>query len=337
MPAPPGPYQLNGPAQDNSAANAANVSGTWAKALADANNAAATQQAGIAAGASTHNADVGAAAQQYAAGVGAQTTAQGNQLASDTSRANTTGTNATTAAGNQLAAQTTQQGNQLASDTSRYNTDSTNKTTSEGNQLAAQTSTANTSGTNAASELNAQTAANAQMHGQDLQFQAAQLPIQFAQSKFNTLLPMFQSAFNNGQGTVGGTPNLAPAPNVTVGGVYTPQQTAEQINAAQAHNAQLAATQDRQAQQSNAAKGSSSRSPILAALMQQDQAARMGADASSAQQIGLANAQANATQQTASEGLRSQVWNQANQQQIDATKNQQGYSSALLAALAGLS
>lgn len=299
--------QYNGPdyAQQASGQVAvANTQGAWQKALADANNAAATQQAQIGAGASTHNADVGAGAQQYAAGVGAATTQQGNQLASDTSRANTASTNATTA-----------QGNQLASDTSRF-----------GSTTQAQ-----------AARDTATTAANAQMHGQDLQFQAAQLPINFARDKFNTLLPMFQGAFNNGQGTAGGSANLAPAPNVTVGGVYTPQQTAEQVNAAQAHNAQLAATQDRQAQQSNAAKGSSSRSPILAALMQENQAARMGADSSSAQQIGLANAQANAQQQTASEGLRGQLWNQQNQQQIDVQHNNQGYSSALLAALAGLS
>lgn len=178
-----------------------------------------------------------------------------------------------------------------------------------------------------------------QQRSQDLNFQLGKMPFDWQREKFSQTFPLFQQALGNfGSGTQGqrvGGENT-PAPDVTVGGVYSPEQVRQQTNAAYSHNAGLAATANRDTQSNAAARGMSTNSPLVQALMGQQQAARMAADSDAARQIGFDAAGANAKQQTASEALREQTW-QANNQ-LDVNRRQQAASqqNALLAALSGL-
>lgn len=215
-------------------------------------------------------------------------------------------------------------GNRLQSDTTRFTAQLGADTAREGNRLQYDAA-------NRGNELQAQTA----QRGQDLSFRASMAPVEFARDRFNSVLPMFQTALAGGGDAerVGG--QNTPTPGVTVGGVYSPQQVDEQVNAARARNAEETATQQRLAREQGAARGMSSRSPLAAALDQRFASGRMAADADAERQIRFDAAGANARQQTASEGLRGQLWNQENALDIQRRQTAQQGRNALLAALAG--
>jgi hypothetical protein len=181
-----------------------------------------------------------------------------------------------------------------------------------------------------------------QRNGQQLNFEAAKLPFDWQREKFRQVFPLFQSGAGNGFGN--GQPGRAarrrgsntPTPNVTVGGVYSPQQVDQSVNAALAKNAQQTATANRDVGQTAAARGMSSRSPLVAALMGRNTAAQLGADADASRQIRGDAAAANAKQQTTSEALREQAWQAENQLDVNRRQVTGSQQNALLAALAGI-
>lgn len=197
----------------------------------------------------------------------------------------------------------TQEGNRMTADVAR-----------EGQQLGAETT----------------------RRGQDLQFQASMAPINWARERFNSVFPVFQQALEGGFGSerVGGT--NTPTPGITVGGVYSPQQIDQQVNAAKASSASDAATQKRMVEQQAGARGMSSRSPLVAALSGGIDAARMVGDADAERGIRFDAAGANAKQQLATETQRANVWAQNNQLDINRRQAIANQQNQLLAALAGI-
>ena len=198
--------------------------------------------------------------------------------------------------------------------------------------------------------------------GQDLDFRAAMAPVEWQRERFNQVLPLFTGVMRDfgtfeggGQpsGTMGtemysalggqasgtsrglGGSNL-PAPEITVGGVFSPEQTQQQLNAGYARNAMMADTQRRRIGESAGGRGMSGSSPLLSALSSGVGAAQMATDAETARETKLGHSKANAEQRLASEGLRSQQWSQANQGDIARRQLVQQQQNALVMALAGM-
>lgn len=163
---------------------------------------------------------------------------------------------------------------------------------------------------------------------------AATLPALLQQERFRSVFPFLQQQAGATFGQVGGTSQ--PLPNITVGGVYSPQQTQEQVNAARAGNDRSTASTQLQTQQKLAGKGFGATSPLLQALQSQQQMAGMQANSEAERGIRFDAAGANAKQQLASEQARQAQW--AQNEDIDVRRKQtqqQGYN-ALLSALTGL-
>lgn len=193
--------------------------------------------------------------------------------------------------------------------------------------------------------------------GQDLSFQEAMLPINWQRERFNTILPMFTGVVRNFGPFGGGSQQGVPAgtemyralgggggpgdptaglPGVTMGGVYSPQQTQEQINASQARNAAMAESQRRRIAESAGSRGMAGNSPLLQALQAGTGVAQMGADAEARRETQLAHAKANAEQRLGAETLRGQLWGER-ERQVTARQNTAAQQqSALLMALAGM-
>lgn len=226
----------------------------------------------------------------------------------------------------------TEGGNQLRAETDRRGQDLSRETTMRGQDFSRETT----------------------MRGQDLDFRAAMAPVEWQRDRFAQVLPLFTGVLRDfgsadfggplgaDPATTGGVPmrglggsNL-PQPEVTVGGVYTPQQTQQQLNAGYARTAAMAGTQRRKIAESAGARGLGGASPLLMALGAGVGAAQMGADAETARETQLAHAKANAEQQLASEGLRGQMWQAANQGDIARRQIVQQQQNALVMALAGM-
>lgn len=163
---------------------------------------------------------------------------------------------------------------------------------------------------------------------------ASTLPALLQQGRFQQVFPFLQQQAGAAFGTVGG--QSQPLPNITVGGVYSPQQTQEQVNASRASNDRSTATAQKQTQQKLAGQGFGGNSPLLKALQSQQQMAGMQANSEAERGIRFDAAGANAKQQLASEQARQSQW--AQNEDIDVRRKQtqqQGYN-ALLSALTGL-
>lgn len=109
---------------------------------------------------------------------------------------------------------------------------------------------------------------------------------QFKQDRFNSVFPWLQSQLSGIGGqlaTAGG--QSGPSPEISVGGVWNPQQTQQQVNAARAKNDQSAQTTMRTNAQSLGAQGFGSNSPLLASMNNQTQAGNLAAN--SAAEMGL--------------------------------------------------
>lgn len=163
---------------------------------------------------------------------------------------------------------------------------------------------------------------------------ASLAPLDFKKSVWNQISPLVTALGQGGAGDrVGGAG--APQPGVTVGGVWSPQQVDQQVNAAKSNNAMSAATQTRAAETGAAGRGFGANSPLLMALKGQIGAATMGANADADRQIRWDAAQGNAKQQLASEGLRGELWKAGEDSDIRRRQTANQGVSSLLAALGG--
>ncbi len=159
---------------------------------------------------------------------------------------------------------------------------------------------------------------------------------QMKQARLKSLLPMFSQGMAGGG--FGGAPGgmAAPKPEITVGGIYSPEALQAQINQTRAANDQGAATQIQQNQNQMAGRGMSTSSPLAMALGNQINAANMANNAGGESQLRFDAASANAKQRTASEGLRNQQWGMGEDQDIRRRTQQANQSQNFMTLLAGL-
>lgn len=177
--------------------------------------------------------------------------------------------------------------------------------------------------TDAAANQRAQLSANASV-----------LPAQLQQDRFKTLFPFLTNNFNQQEDRVGG--QNAPLPNITVGGVYSPQQTQEQVNAARASNDRSTQQQQVATQQRLAGRGFGGNSPLLQALQAQQGMAGMQANSEAERGIRFDAATQNARQLLSSEQARQAQWAQNEDADIRRRQVATQQRSALLSALTGL-
>jgi hypothetical protein len=124
---------------------------------------------------------------------------------------------------------------------------------------------------------------------------ASMYPHQLKQERFDTIFPWLQGqlgSFQSQMATAGG--QSGPSPEITVGGVYNPQQIQQQVNSARATNDRTAAGQMRRQSQDVAGRGFGSSSPLLMAMNGMTQANNMATNTDSEREIRMGAAQQNA-------------------------------------------
>jgi hypothetical protein len=183
-------------------------------------------------------------------------------------------------------------------------------------------------GQNASQQAVAKTQADAAMYAPRLQ-----------QERFNTVLPMFQDlmtqmATGGGMYQPGG--QVGQAPPITVGGVYSPDQTQQQVNAARAQNDAALQTYMRAAAGRLAGRGYGADSPVMAALAGQAQGQNVAANADSERQIRMTAAEQNAQHLLGTEQANLQRWNMMEDSDIRRRIPYLQQQTSMLAALAGL-
>lgn len=148
-----------------------------------------------------------------------------------------------------------------------------------------------------------------------LQLQLGMAPINFAQSKFNAVMPLISNLLGPGGagGGFGGAGGgaLSQQQRTAVGDLWTPQQIDQQVNAAKASNAQSASSASTNAARQTAGRGFGANSPLLAALQGQINASQMGQNAEADRNIRLSGAQANAQNRLQTGTLAEQQWQDA--------------------------
>lgn len=220
---------------------------------------------------------------------------------------------------------------QINAGTARYQADQNNASTRYGDALGAETARRGQDQSLALGNRQADVTSE----GNKLQFQAQMAPIDWSKEKFGKVFPLVQGLLSGGgsQGQlVGGAPR--PQPAVTPGGVYSDQETQQQVNAARAGIDQQAASQGRAAATRLAGQGFGGRSPLLAALQGQIQGQAMAAGADAERQTRLGAAEANAKQRLAAEDLMQQQWRDLEDSDIRRRQVTNNQTSALLSALA---
>lgn len=163
---------------------------------------------------------------------------------------------------------------------------------------------------------------------------AATLPAQLQQDRFRTIFPFLTSQYTDSNERVGG--QNAPLPNITVGGVYSPDQIQQQVNAGRAANDRSTAQSQKGTQDKLLGRGFGTNSPLLQAIQTQQQMAGMQANSELERQLRFDTAGANARQQTSSESLRQQQWAQNEDADIRRRQVANQQSNVLLQALASL-
>lgn len=194
----------------------------------------------------------------------------------------------------------------------------------------------------------AQAAADRGFQGQQndanrsLQQQLGLAPIEFQREKFNAIQPYINNLLGGlsggaGSGTFGTIGGSASAqPNISADPIYSQGMIDQQVNQAKANNAQQTATANRGVATKLAGQGFGSRSPLLASLQSQNQAAQMGSDATSENAIRFGSAKANSEQVLKGQTAQESAWNDYQDQDIRRRQTQVNGINGLLASLGGL-
>lgn len=161
-------------------------------------------------------------------------------------------------------------------------------------------------------------------------------PINLKRDIFNQVSPLLTGLLgqNQGGGLVGGANTVQPS--ISRGPMFSDQQINQQVNAAKSGNAQMAETANQAAAKKTAGQGFGSRSPLLAALQGQTNAARMGADADAERDIRFGAAQKNADQTYRTDQLAEQQWNDLQDADIRRRQSNLNYTTSLAGILGGL-
>lgn len=157
--------------------------------------------------------------------------------------------------------------------------------------------------------------------------EASKYPAMLQHQRYQQMLPFAMQQWNRAQGRVG------PAPEISVGPIWSDAQVQQQINAGRARNDEASASQKRDTEQNLAGKGYGSRSPLLAALQGQQDMSNMSRNSDLERETRWGTAQGNKEQILKTQQARSQQYLGVEdiKQRRDAAK-MQGLS-ALMAAL----
>ena len=140
--------------------------------------------------------------------------------------------------------------------------------------------------------------ANTALGTANIAAEASKYPAQLRQQRFDQVFPFVTGQFQNLAGQLGqvGGGAAGGGPTINATGVYTPEQTQQQVNSMRAGNDQQAQSQTRQAAQGLAGKGFGSQSPLLAALQAQYQGQAQQASTQGENDLRFQAAGANASQ-----------------------------------------
>jgi hypothetical protein len=165
----------------------------------------------------------------------------------------------------------------------------------------------------------------------------AAMPWDYRRQVFGTISPLLQGLLGGAGGSMraGGTPGEPPPPT-TNATVWDAGQIQSQINDQKATSAQAASTQERANAARVAGSGFGSNSPLLMALNNNVQSARMAGDSAAELATSLGASEANA--RLGVEQARTNAQNYATQTDAITRQRQSqlGYQSSLVAALAGM-
>lgn len=202
--------------------------------------------------------------------------------------------------------------------------DIANLTTAEQERVARYQADQQLAGTKYSSDTAAKTAAD-QLAAQTL--------------RFNTLLPLLQNYYDQsttGSGTTDLTVSIPQAPAITTGGVYSPQQIQQQVNATRAKTDTDTATKQQQMRKDLAGRGFGANSPLAAELATMMRGQGLAANTDAEQGLRFNAAGANAQQRLAAEQLAQQQYQSQLQFSSQLQQNKIAQQNALLAALASL-
>lgn len=167
------------------------------------------------------------------------------------------------------------------------------------------------------------------------EYNIAKMPIDWQKEKYNrtTGTPLYSQLTAGYNPAVFGGTNTPQTP-ITQGPIWTEQQIQGQVNQSKANNAQQTATQNTAAQNKAAGSGFGSRSPLVAALQGQNNAAMMANNAANEQSIRWGAAEGNAQHLLDTQKAAEQQWMNWNQSDIERRRAAGQNQSSLLAALA---
>lgn len=176
----------------------------------------------------------------------------------------------------------------------------------------------------------AQIGANASMYPATLQQQRFNRVFPFVQSQLGRVGDLAFSGAADG-GAAGGI-----GPNIKVGGVWNPQQIAQQVNATRAQNDQAMQSHMATNAQNLSGRGFGSNSPLLQALQGQAYGQNLATNTQAEQTLRTQAAQQNAEHLLNTQTARANEYAQRQQERLTGRGQTLNTYSALLNALSGL-
>lgn len=171
------------------------------------------------------------------------------------------------------------------------------------------------------------------------QANAAMLPSQLQQSRFNQVFPYLSSALgqaNSSSGQLAGQANTTGEPKISAAPVYTQGQIQQQVNQQQAQNDQSTATQQRKISGQMAGRGEGANSPLAQALGMGLENQNLATNTQNAASTRLNSAQANSTQRLAGQTAQETQYANRQNEAIQRSQVYQNYLSSALGAMSGL-
>lgn len=168
------------------------------------------------------------------------------------------------------------------------------------------------------------------------QMAMARLPLDYQQSRFNSVFPWLQQQMGAGAATYGVGGSSAGQPTINANPVYNPQQIQQQVNSARAGNDRTMATQTRNTQQNLAGRGWGGNSPIAQAMAAQFGFQNLIANNDAERDIRFNSAKANSDQVLKGQTAREQQFANRQQEDIERRRTFASTQNALLGSLAGL-
>lgn len=158
------------------------------------------------------------------------------------------------------------------------------------------------------------------------------------QNRFNRIFPFLTSQFAGLQGGMSGTAGgqSGPSPEISVGGILSPSQISQQINAMRAGNDQAGASQMARQGSETAGRGFGSNSPLLAALRGQTAANTLSENVGGEREIRLSAAQQNAQHLLGTQQAREGQFAARQREDIERRKPYFSMANTLLSTLGGM-